>query len=607
MVEGTAAKPPAGAHADYEDLYENAPDMYASVDSAGIVTRCNRTLLRVTGFRREEVVERSVLERYPTNIHAEAQNLSAIFQARGIVRNAELQLRVKGSGPPIPVLLSATAIRDAKGHIVSTRLVWRDIRDIRSAESSLRRHAAIVSQVSDAIIVTNETGVIETFNPAAERLYGWMAVEVLGLPMSEVLKATPVRPGDAPTRESVEIGGEWFGEAIHTCKDGTSIRVAQSTSMVRDDSGRPAGLVSCIRDVTAETQASEARRLVAAVVDATDDGIASVDAAGLVTSWSRGAERLFDRSEEEAVGRPFPSLFSSPAALAIGGALDIAQSGIRTTLEDARVVDRILSFRFSPLDFDRKRGVAIVARDVTERAEARKTLEATSAALEERTAALELVNEELRQFSYSVSHDLRAPLRAVQGYSTLALERYGEDLDPRGVLLLEKAVGGAQRMGELINGLLALARAGRDAIRRRPIEMGGLVREAFNLAATEGVGTRLTVEEPLPAAQGDYTLLATVWANLVGNAVKYSAQSEDPVVHVRGWSEDDMLRYEVRDSGAGFEEAYAGKLFQPFQRLHDITEFEGTGIGLAIVRKIVERHGGEVWARAPGAGATFGF
>ncbi len=253
-------------------------------------------------------------------------------------------------------------------------------------------------------------------------------------------------------------------------------------------------------------------------------------------------------------------------------------------------------------------------QDVTELQLARENLEASSADLErrvkERTAEFESANLELEGFSYSVSHDLRAPLRAIDGFSRRVVDRYGPLLDEEGMRLLGVIRSNTRRMSELIDGLLAFSRAGRGEIRRTVVSSEALAGSVFLEIVSEADHREriaFAVGE-LPDAWGDGRLLRQVWVNLLSNAVKFSAHSLSPRIEVSGAVEGDMTVYRVRDNGAGFDPAYAAKLFGVFQRLHGMTEFEGTGVGLALVRRIVSRHGGEVRAEgAVGEGACFSF
>jgi len=225
---------------------------------------------------------------------------------------------------------------------------------------------------------------------------------------------------------------------------------------------------------------------------------------------------------------------------------------------------------------------------------------------EDRSAALAAANRELDAFSYSVSHDLRAPLRAVEGYAGMLEEDYGARLDDEGRRLVGAVRSGGRQMNRLIEDLLEFSRVGRADLRRLEVDMAALAREA---AALPPGAARVRIESgEILAASGDRALLRQVWVNLLSNAVKYSGKREQPVVQVGSRSEGGQAVYWVRDNGAGFDSRYADKLFGVFQRLHRADEFPGTGVGLAIVQRVVTRHGGRVWAESKlGEGACFYF
>jgi signal transduction histidine kinase len=230
--------------------------------------------------------------------------------------------------------------------------------------------------------------------------------------------------------------------------------------------------------------------------------------------------------------------------------------------------------------------------------------------MQQMATELMAANKELDAFSYSVSHDLRAPLRAIDGFSRILGEEHAERLDPEGRRLLDVVRTNAQRMGRLIDDLLSFSRVGRTEVRRARTDMGGLVRAVFAELVT-GEAERARVELRLgdvPPAAADPALMRQVWTNLLANAVKYSGPRARAIVEVTGGREGDRLVYRVRDNGVGFDMQYVEKLFGVFQRLHSVSEFEGTGVGLALVKRIAVRHGGDVWAEGRlGEGATFGF
>ena len=225
----------------------------------------------------------------------------------------------------------------------------------------------------------------------------------------------------------------------------------------------------------------------------------------------------------------------------------------------------------------------------------------------ERTAQLEAANRELEAFSYSVSHDLRAPLRAVDGYALMLTEDYGAWLDEEGRRLLGVVRQSAAHMGRLIDDLLHFSQVGRKALTPAPVDMRSLAVEVVADLGRAYPKARIDLGA-LPAAKGDRALLRHVWMNLIGNALKYSARHEAPQVEISGHVEGAESVYQVRDNGVGFDMRYHEKLFTVFQRLHREDEFEGTGVGLAIVQRVIDRHGGRVWGEgAVGQGACFRF
>lgn len=236
--------------------------------------------------------------------------------------------------------------------------------------------------------------------------------------------------------------------------------------------------------------------------------------------------------------------------------------------------------------------------------ELNRTLEGRVA---ERTRLLETANKELEAFSYSVSHDLRAPLRAVNGFSKILVEDYGPRLDDEARRVIGVIRSNTVRMDALIEDLLSFSRLSQRDLTETAVDMDALAREAWREAAPEG-WTGTAAISALPAACGDGALLKQVWLNLFSNAVKFTAGKAAPALRVSGICRGGMAEYSVSDNGAGFDQAYADKLFGIFQRLHTEAEFKGNGVGLAIVRRIVSRHGGAVRASGkPGGGAEFVF
>lgn len=249
------------------------------------------------------------------------------------------------------------------------------------------------------------------------------------------------------------------------------------------------------------------------------------------------------------------------------------------------------------------------ARDVTELRKTEAAIKHLNAGLVERSVQLEAANREMEAFCYSVSHDLRAPLRSISGFSEIVLEDYAPQLDETGRRHLNVIRGQAQRMGQLIDDLLAFSRMGRQQMSATVIDMTDLAELAYE---SQGGDARARVKrfdlQPLPPAYGDRPMLEQVLVNLLSNALKFSGRRAAPEIEVGGRAENGTHTYYVKDNGAGFDQQYANKLFGVFQRLHAAEEFDGTGVGLAIVLRVIQRHGGRVWAEGRvDAGATFYF
>jgi light-regulated signal transduction histidine kinase (bacteriophytochrome) len=227
----------------------------------------------------------------------------------------------------------------------------------------------------------------------------------------------------------------------------------------------------------------------------------------------------------------------------------------------------------------------------------------------DRTAQLESVNKELEAFSYSVSHDLRAPLRAIMGYSTMLKEDYAPKLDADAERMFSAIVSNARMMGQLIDDLIAFSRMERKELAHQPVAMDTIAETCLQELLPNGQGAKYKVQlNSLPGCFGDQSMIKQVWINLISNAIKYSSKESAPRIEIGYEEQEAMNVYFVRDNGVGFDMQYANKLFGVFQRLHRQEEFEGTGVGLALVKRIVDKHNGKIWAAStPGEGAVFYF
>jgi PAS domain S-box-containing protein len=356
-------------------------------------------------------------------------------------------------------------------------------------------------------------------------------------------------------------------------------------------------------------RSDEQRFQLAAIVESSGDAIIASTLDEHIRSWNKGAERLFGYTEEEVIGQPLSLLLPSgceakePALLArLAKGEAVAPFETRRRRKDGSDLD--VSVTISPVRDSGGDlvGASIAARDISEwkRAEANvlSAREATEAA-----------NRELEAFNYSVAHDLRAPLRGIDGFSQLLLEDYGGVLDAEGQHYLRRVRDAAQHMGRLIDSLLGLARLTRVNVRRERVDLSGLARAtADGLKESEPDRVVEFVIGDGFTEKGDGALLGAAIENLLNNAWKFTRNQPNARIEFGSTQDGGQTTYFVRDNGAGFDMAFASKLFGVFQRLHTTSEFEGTGVGLATVQRIVRRHGGRVWGEGKvGEGACFHF
>jgi PAS domain S-box-containing protein len=354
----------------------------------------------------------------------------------------------------------------------------------------------------------------------------------------------------------------------------------------------------------------------ASLLNLTHDSIFVRDMSDVITYWNHGAQELYGWTNQDAIGKRSHDLLRTVFPAPID---DINAELLRTGRWEGELIyvkadetQVVVSSRWSLRRDERQRAVTIMEtnNDITERKRREQEIESLNQELAKRSIELESINKELEAFAYSVSHDLRAPLRHMAGYSELLQKKASSSLDQKSNHYMAMILESAHRMGTLIDDLLAFSRIGRAETQKTPVSLAQLAREALTEVRQDTEGRKIVWNiGALPDFYGDRSMLRLVLVNLISNAIKFTrtrSPAEIEIGYFEG-TENDLVVF-VRDNGAGFDMKYVNKLFGVFQRLHQSDEFEGTGIGLATVQRIIHRHGGKVWAEgAVDGGATFYF
>jgi PAS domain S-box-containing protein len=498
-----------------------------------------------------------------------------------------------------------TVIRDAQGQITGGINLLVDITERKKAqveaEAAAASLSAIVDSSDDAIISKDLNGTITSWNKSAERMFGYTAEETVGKSIRLLI------PPDRQNEETEILAHLRMGERVdhfetlRRRKDGTLLDISLTISPVKNARGETIGASKTARDTTEAKRADRNNRLLSAIVDSSDDAIISKDLNGTITSWNCSAERLFGYTAAEAIGMsitiliPEDRLDEEPKILGRlrrGERVDHFETVRRK--KDGTLLD--ISLTISPVrDAE---GVIIgaskIARDITDRKRAE--------------AEIKRVNQDLEQFAFSASHDLQEPLRNVTIYSELLSRRYGDKFEGEALKFLGYLSAGATRMEMLVRDLLAYSQVtGRQESTEETDANEVLAQTLDILAPTISQAGAEVASDLLPSVRIHRTHLQQLFQNVIGNAIKYRGH-EPPRVHVTAARQPGSWVFSVVDNGIGIAREYHDHVFGLFKRLHNTVEYSGTGIGLAICKRIVEQYHGRIWVESePGKGSTFRF
>ena len=491
------------------------------------------------------------------------------------------------------------------------------LRETRRIRDSLR---TTLASIGDAVISTDADGRVVFVNHVAQSLLGLTEAESLGKHLDEIFRIVNEftrAPVESPVAKVLREGSI-VGLANHTVllsRNGAEIPIDDSGAPIRDESGAVQGTVLVFRDVTPRRRADETSRLLASIVESSNDAVFSKNLDAVVTSWNRGAERMFGFSAEEIVGRPIAAIVPDELLYEIPRIMEQIRRGERIehyeTVRRTRAGDTLnVSIAVSPLHdpLGRITGASVISRDITERVRAAERLAELNAELRKSNETLILTNQDLERFAFIASHDLQEPLRMITAYSQLLIKSFSGQLDNDASMFVSYIVDGTKRMRDLLADLLEYT-----AIRGPQDEFPqivdlNLVMEHVrqNLKPAIDETQAVVTSDSLPSLHAHPAHFQPLFQNLVSNAIKYRGECP-PRIHVSAEKVDGQLRFSVSDNGVGIEPEYHDLIFGLFKRLHG-KKIPGTGVGLAICQRIVERYGGRIWVESQaGQGATFLF
>jgi PAS domain S-box-containing protein len=637
-------------------VVDSSDDAIISKSLDGTINTWNRGAEKVFGYSAAEVIGKPMLMLFsPERIDEEREILERIRRGESVEHFETV--RVRKDGTRIDVSVTISPIKDHSGTIVGASKITRDVTARNLAEAALRQSDARRKFALETAKLGDWELNLATLQATRSLRHG----EIFGYhsPLPEWSFDIFLRHVHPDDRERVHedfencasAGHRWDVECRIVRLDGEVRWIWACGAQYREPSGDATHMFGIVEDITEHKiiedalieqakalsrQADELRRsqqaletqtlMLQSVLDSMAEGLVATDENGKFTLWNPAAQRIVGMGAQNVSPEqwsshygvylpdmitPFPTE-RNPLVRALQGEVSTAEMFLRNPELDYGVWIEITGAPLKGKDGTIRGGV-VAFRDITRRkedeSEIRKLNEELEERVVERTAQLAAANQELEAFTYSVSHDLRAPLRHIGGFSRILIEDFGASMNPEAQRHLQRIQDGTQRMGRLVDELLNLARLGRHALALQATALNPMIEEVITLLQPEAEGRAIDWKiAPLPSVNCDPILMKQVFQNLIANALKFSRPRERAIIEIGHSGENGQTVIFVRDNGVGFNMKYQDKLFGVFQRLHRAEEFEGTGVGLATVQRIVHKHGGRVWAESElDKGATFYF
>ena len=599
------------------DILEGMMDSVALADLEGKITYINKAFTELFGFGEKEATGDAFTKFVgKKDVPRVVRGMNECME-KDYIRNLECNVITKDKKES-PVLISTNLMKDLKGKPTNVLTVIRDITERKRAESALRdseeQYRLITEMSSDSIYTLDKTGNITFMNEAGAKMYGYKREEIVGKNFAELV--TEARLSEATKYLGKVLSGEKVqGELYVKHKKGYEFLIYFSMGAIKKD-GEVVGFTGSSRDITERKRTEEKLRYLSKVFMDSMDPIIIEDLEGNVIEMNDAAEQEYGWKREKLMGKSIKAIVPPSQHKQAEDLLErCKRGGTVRNIEGYRRnkagkrIPIILSLSLLTDEAEKPMGIVTIVKNIANLKQAQQQLEQNAQELALSNTELAAINRELESFSYSVSHDLRAPLRGIDGFSKIMLEDYSSVMDKKGQHYLQRMRAGVQNMSQLIDDLLILSHIGRKAVDVRKIDMEAIARKAYRLLKNEWKNRKVNFTvHPCPSILADENLMQIVFTNLLSNSLKFTRNQQTTEIEVSYEKKGKKRVFFVRDNGLGFDMKYAGKIFAPFQRLHAQAEYEGTGIGLATVQRIIHKHGGQIWAKSKaGSGTTFYF
>ncbi len=600
---------------DYKYALDES-SIVAITDQKGIITHVNDNFCKISKYSREELLGQD--HRIINSSYHPKEFIKELWTtiAKGKVWKGELKNKAK-DGTPYWVETTIVPFLNENGKPYQYVAIRSDITERKVGEEELFKRLKEISDYkyaldeSSIVAITDQKGIITHVNDNFCKISKYSREELLGQDHRIINSSYHPKEFIKQLWTTIAKGKVWKGELKNKAKDGTPYWVDTTIVPFLNENGKPYQYVAIRSDITErknqDLKIKEATQTLTDTLESIQDGFYTLDSDWNVSYWNKEAERLSGRSKEQMIGKNFWELYEGRLSEKIHDAFYKAK--FQNKPVRLETYSKLLNYWFELNAFPSEMGLTVYFKNITDRKHTESKLKKMNRALENHVKELAISNEELEQFAYVASHDLQEPLRMVTSFLTQIEKKYENVLDEKGKKYIFFAVDGAKRMRQIILDLLEFSRIGKNETKLEEVDLNTIVEEIKLLYKKQIEEKNAEINyTQLPVIKTHAAPIKQVFQNLVSNSLKYSKSSQTPIITISCHESTSSWKFEIKDNGIGINQEYFDKIFIIFQRLHSKEEYSGTGMGLAITKKIIENLKGQIWLESKAKeGTTFYF